>query len=214
MVPSARPARSASRSRVARSGGTRWHWESNQPMSTSHRWRWWTPTSQVTGRPSFFASRTMRDALRRREPAQMNAPRPSRASGRRSSPARSSRRQTGIAGRPSRVATSPSCATPPRPRQGSCGRSHTRWPKVAAYCMRAQQHLRVGQRRFGLRKRDAARFGEFAHLGEFGAREPDRQRADRVDVRKVEARARGASTFRRAPARPAADRCRADRRGW
>ena len=32
---------------------------SNQPMSTSHRCRWWTPTSHVTGRPSAFAARTI-----------------------------------------------------------------------------------------------------------------------------------------------------------
>ena len=40
---------------------------------------------------------------------------------------------TGTAGRPSRVATSPSCATPPRARLGSCARSQTQKPKVVAY---------------------------------------------------------------------------------
>ena len=39
---------------------------------------------------------------------------------------------TGIGGRPRRVATSPSCATPPAARRASCGRSHTVKPNVDA----------------------------------------------------------------------------------
>jgi hypothetical protein len=42
---------------------------------------------------------------------------------------------TGIAGRPQRVATSPSCATPSLDKKLSCGRNQTLKPKVAAYCI-------------------------------------------------------------------------------
>ena len=51
---------------------------------------------------------------------------------------------------------------------------------------RAQQHLRVGERVVGLRERDAARFGELAHLGQLLAGQALRQRADRIDVGLVE----------------------------
>ena len=49
---------------------------------------------------------------------------------------------TGMAGRPQRVATSPSCATPFLARKLSCGRSHTEKSKVAAYCI-ARSNTRV-----------------------------------------------------------------------
>ena len=51
---------------------------------------------------------------------------------------------------------------------------------------RAQQHLRVRQRRVGMRKGDAARVGELAHFGDGVAPESGRKRADRVHVSQVE----------------------------
>ena len=144
------------------------------------------PTSQVTGRPSFFARADHLDAGRGRQPAEVHA----RAGGahelQQRWPARWSRRTPECrAGR---------AASPPRRRarrrrlasQRSSARSQTGKPKVAAYCMRAPQHLRVGDRHVRLREGDAAGFGELGHLGEALARELHGQRADRVDVRALE----------------------------
>ncbi len=47
----------------------------------------------------------------------------------------------------------------------------------------AQQHQRIVQRHVRLRERDAAGFGELAHLGQRRAGETDGERADRIDVR-------------------------------
>ncbi len=51
---------------------------------------------------------------------------------------------------------------------------------------RAQQHLRVGERRVRLRERDAAGLRELAHFGDRFALQTDGQRADGIDVRLIE----------------------------
>ncbi len=51
---------------------------------------------------------------------------------------------------------------------------------------RAQQHLRVGDRHVRLREADATGVAQLGHLGQRDAGEPDRQRAERMDVRAVQ----------------------------
>ena len=150
-----------------------------------------SPTSQVTGTPRAFASAHQRDALRRSRAAPGARARRSRAAS-----SRMVRERDGLgdhresAARPRRVATSPSCATPPRASAASCGRSQTGKPKVAAYCSALKQHVEVGERRVGLREGDAARLAQLGHLGEALALQPHGERAERIDARAVRAPAR------------------------
>ena len=92
----------------------------------------------------------------------------------------------GIAARPSRVATSPSCATPPSREMRILRPQPHAVAERRRILHRPQQHLRVGERRFGLREGDAAGLRELAHLGQLLAFQSDRQRADRIHVRLVE----------------------------
>ena len=124
MVPSSTAARIASRSRWLRSGGVSRAFGSKKPMSLSVRCRWCAPTSQLTGRPSARAARTSAmpsaDEMR-----QMCTRAPVvRISSKIVCSAMVSL-ITGTPDRPSRDASGPLCATPPLPRCGSCGRSHT-----------------------------------------------------------------------------------------
>src|SRR5450830_349096 len=94
---------------------------------------WCTPTSQVTGRPSFFAARTSsRPALDDMRHRWTRAP-----------VARTSSKIvcramvsliTGTPDKPRRDASAPLWAMPPRPMWASWGRSQTVYPKVRAYC--------------------------------------------------------------------------------
>src|SRR2546425_1193609 len=90
-------------------------------------------TSQVTGSPAFFAARTRATPSCVDSRARCTCTPVARTSSKIASSAIVSAKP-GIAGKPRRVATSPSCATPPRARWTSCGRNQTRYPKVAAYC--------------------------------------------------------------------------------
>ena len=182
MVPSATPARSAARSRVR--------------AQRRHEIARWHRTSRCRRRTGAGGGRR-----RRRSPACPPAwprgsarrfrPRTGGATCTRTPVSRASARivasaivsaSAGMPARPRRVATSPSCATPPRPRCGSAARSHRRWPKVAAYCIARQSSCGVDQRHVGLREGDAARLGELAHLGQRGALQL-RPTAHRPDTR-------------------------------
>ena len=182
IVPSATPARSASRSRVPRSGGTRWRAASNQPMSMSHRCRWWTATSQVTGRPVAPSPRApCATPSARRQPAQVHAHaglaheredrrQRDRLGDRRNRRQAEPRRDLAVV---RDAAAAEVRILRPQPDAIAEGRR---------VLHRAQQHLRVDERRVGLRERDAAGLGELAHLGQRvalraarSARRPDRR---------------------------------------
>ena len=138
-------------------------------------------TSQVTGRPSRFAARTMRDAFRASTAGTGARARRCRAPARGSSRARSSRPPPESpagrgASRPRRRARRRPCA-----RCGSCGAQPDAVAEGRRVLHRAQQHLRVDERRVGLRERDAAGLGELAHFGERRAlrARPSARRSDR-----------------------------------
>ena len=89
----------------------------------------------------------------------------------------------GMPGRPRRVATSPSCATPPFASHTSSARSHTGKPKVAAYCSARHSTCVSASGAFACENATQPGVGELAHLGERLPSSFYGQRADRIDAR-------------------------------
>ncbi len=149
-------------------------------MSTSIRWTWWAPTSQVTGKPSFLAARTssmpaadeMRHRCTRAPVARISSKIVCRAM---------VSAITGTPDKPRRDATGPLCAMPPRARCGILRPQPDRVAEGLRILQRAQQHGGVDDRLLGLRKADAAGLGQLRHLGQRLPFQADRQ-ARRADT--------------------------------
>ena len=155
-------------------------------MSTSHRCRWWIGDVARDRQALALRRAHERHALRATTAGTGARARRSRARARGSSTARSSRRSAEC--RRGRGA-SRSRRRARRRRAPMCGSLRPQPQRIAErrrVLHRAQQQLRVDERNVGLRERDASCFGELGHLGQRLPCKPDRQRADRIDVRLVE----------------------------
>ena len=142
-------------------------------------------TSQLTGRPSFFAARTKCDAVGRRQAAQVDADAgvADEREDRHDRDRLRRRRDAGQAEPRRHFAIVRDAATA---QVRIVGTQPDAIPERRRVLHRAQQHLGVDQRHVGMRERDAPRLGEFAHLGQRLALQLHGERTDWIDVRLVE----------------------------
>ena len=154
-------------------------------MSTSIRCRWCTATSALTGKPLGLGAAHQFEPGRRGQPAQVHAAagvahqvedrvqRDGFGSDRDAGKPQSRRHRSAV-----RDAVA---------RQVRILRAQPDREAVGVRIQhRAQQHLRVEDRRAGLREADATGLGQFGHLGDRLAVQSDGQRAERIQARLVE----------------------------